>query len=282
MSFVLNNMIFDRVVGATVAEKNDRVKAWLSQLSNISFNVSADPVEIADAMGNIVYRKYNAKNLEITATNAFISTDVIALTSGTDMLYATEDMPLEFPKIEEVRVGKEDEDGNVVAPKLTVSGVKEGTVEVYGLTASGAMSTEYFGLAGTNVPGTETPVDAEHQFSVAGTELTLPTYTDSVITKFLVKYTRTVTSGMMAKNYGDAFSRTTELVFKCLAVDPCDQKLRAAYIVVPSASISPDVELAIANGESNTIDFSAQALLDMCADDKTLFYVAFAEEDEEE
>lgn len=267
--FVLNNVIFDRVVGATVSQ-NDMtvgklvVKAWLSQLSNISFNVSADPIEIADAMGNIVYRKYNAKNLEISATNAFISTDVIALTSGSDMFYANEETPLRFPKIEEIEVGTE---------KITVPGFVEGTMEVYGLTASGAMSKEVFAL------------DAEvedHKFTITDGELTLPTYKDESIIKFLVKYTRDVISGMMAKNYGDKFSKTSELVFKCLAVDPCDQKLRAAYIVVPSASISPDVELAIANGESNTIDFSAQALLDMCAADKTLFYVAFAEEDEEE
>lgn len=264
MSFVLNNMIFDRTVGATVSEKGGKVKAWLSQLSNISFNVSADPVEIADAMGNIVYRKYNAKNLEISATNAFISTDVIALTSGTDMLYATETTPLRFPKIEEITIGTE---------TLEVKGLVPGTLEVYGLTASGAMSTEVFGI---------TVEDEDHQFSVSGDVLTLPTYRDEQIKKFLVKYTRDVVSGMMAENHGDRFSKTSELVFKCLAVDPCDQKLRACYIVVPSASISPDVEIAIANGESNTIDFSAQALLDMCADDKTLFYIAFAEEDEEE
>jgi hypothetical protein len=265
MSFVLNNMIFDRTVGATVSEKGKgKVKAWLSQLSNISFNTSADPIEIADALGNIVYRKYNAKNLEISATNAFISTDVIALTSGTDMVYATDVAPLRFPKIEEVKVGTE---------TLEVKGFVEGTMEIYGLTASGAMSTEVFGLAAA---------DTDHQFSIADGVLTLPTYTDDNIVKFLVKYTRDVTSGMKAVNYGDKFSKTSELVFKCLAVDPCDQKLRACYIVVPSASISPDVELAIANGESNTIDFSAQALLDVCAEDKTLFYIAFAEEDEEE
>ena len=264
MSFVLNNMIFDRTVGATVSQ-NGKVKAWLSQLSNISFSTSADPIEITDAMGNVVYRKYNAKNLEITATNAFISTDIIALTSGTDMLYATEEMPLRFPKIEEVKVGTE----------LEVSGLVEGTLEVYGLTASGAMSTAVFSA---------TASEADHQFSVsADNKLTLPTYTDGGnIVKFLVKYTRDVNSGMMAKNYGDRFSKTSELVFKCLAVDPCDQKLRACYIVVDSASISPDVEIAIANGESNTIDFNAQALLNMCAEDKTLFYIAFAEEDEEE
>lgn len=264
MSFTLNNIIFDRTVGATVSKKNGAVEAWLSQLSNISFNVSADPIEIADNMGNIIYRKYNAKNLEITATNAFISADVIALTSGTDMLYASSSTPLRFPKIEEVKVGTK---------TLNIAGFVEGTMEVYGLTASGAMSTEKFGL---------TESDSTHQFSISESILTLPTYTDDSIVKFLVKYTRDSKSAMMAKNYGDKFSKTCELVFKCLAVDPCDQKLRAAYLVVPSASISPDVEIAIANGESNTIDFSAQALLDMCAEDKTLFYIAFAEEDEED
>lgn len=264
MSFVLNNIIFDRTVGATVSEKNGKVKGWLSQLSNISFNVSADPIEISDAMGNVIYRKYNAKNLEISATNAFISTDIIALTSGTDMLYASEDRLLRFPKIEEVAVGTN---------TLNVKGLVEGTMEVYGLTKSGAMSTEVFGL---------TASDTDHQFKVEGEVLTLPTYTDETIVKFLVKYTRDVASGMMAKNYGDKFSTTSELVFKCLAIDPCDQMLRACYIVVPSASISPDVELAIANGESNTIDFSAQALLDMCGKDKTLFYIAFAEDDTED
>ena len=265
MSFVLNNMIFDRTVGATVSEKGSgKVKAWLSQLSNISFNVSADPIEIEDAMGNIVYRKYNAKNLEISATNAFISTDIIALTSGTNMVYATEAAPLRFPKIEEIKVG---------TATLDIPGYVADTMEVYGLTASGAMSTEVFSITATST---------DHQFSIADGVLTLPTYTDDTIVKFLVKYTRDVTSGMKATNYGDKFSKTTELVFKTLAVDPCDQKLRAFYIVVPSASISPDVELAIANGESNTIDFSAQALLDMCAEDKTLFYIAAAEDDAED
>ena len=171
-------------------------------------------------------------------------------------------LPKKELKIEEVKVG---------TTTLAVAGLVEGTMEVYGLTASGAMTTDVFSM----------DAEGDHQFSISEGVLTLPEYTTG-IAKFLVKYTRTVKSGMMAKNYGDEFSKTTELVFKCLAVDPCDQKLRACYIVVPSASISPDVELAIANGESNTIDFSAQALLDMCADDKTLFYVAFAEEDEEE
>ena len=268
MSFVLNNIIFDRTVGATVSEKNGKVKAWLSQLSNISFNTSADPIEITDCIGNVVYRKYNAKNLEITATNAFISADVIALTSGTEMLYGTDDVPLRFPKIEEINVG---------TATLAVPGFVEGTMEVYGLTASGAMSKEVFGL----------DAEGDHQYSISEEVLTLPTYkdeseSDNKIVKFLVKYTRDAKSAMMAKNYGDKFAGTTELVFKCLAVDPCDQKLRAAYIVVPSASISPDMELAIANGESNTIDFSAQALLDMCAGEKLLFYVAFAEDDVED
>lgn len=274
MSFSLNNVIFDRVVGATVSQYDvvqikQVVKAWLSQLSNIAFNVSADPIEITDAMGNVVYRKYNAKNLEITATNAFISADILALTSGSDMFYGTEEVPLTFPKIEEIAVG---------TTTLEVTGFVDGTMEVYGLTDSSAMSPEKFDLNANA---------EDHKFSVADGVLTLPTYRSpkddkNPIVKWLVKYTRNTASGMMARNYGDKFSKTSELVFKCLAVDPCDKRLRAAYIVVPFASISPDVELAIANGESNTIDFSAQALLDMCGGDTTLFYVAFAEEDEEE
>lgn len=272
MSFTLNNIIFDRTVGATVsgydvAQAKQVVKAWLTELSNISFNTSADPVEITDAMGNIVYRKYNAKNLEITATNAFISTDVIALTSGSDMLYASEDAPLRFPKIEEIPVSTK---------TLSIPGFVEGTMEVYGLNKSGARATEVFSLADGGAASAT-------QFAIAEEELTLPVLPEGTeITKFLVKYTRDVKSGMMAKNYGDKFSDAMELVFKCLAVDPCDKMLRACYIVVPSASISPDAEIAIANGESNTIDFSAQALLDMCSEDKTLFYIAFAENDIED
>lgn len=265
MSFVLNNMIFDKTVGATVSQ-NSKVKAWLSQLSNIAFNVSADPVEITDANGQVVYRKYNAKQLEISATNAFISTDIIALTSGTDTLYGTDAAPLRFPKIEEV---------SATTATLTLNGFVEGTMEVYGLTNSGAMATDVFTL------GADAASDTE--YVIAGDVLTLPVLAEgSNIVKFLVKYTRDAKSAIMSKNYGDKFSKTSELVFKTLAVDPCDQKLRACYIVVPAASISPDVELAIANGESNTIDFNATALLDMCAADKTLFYVAFAEDDVEE
>lgn len=271
MSFTLNNIIFDRIVGGTVSQC-DKVKAWLSELSNINFSVSADPIEITNAMGQVVYRKFNAKSLEITATNAFISADVISLTSGSDMQVATSLKKLEFPKIEEVAVGTTDF-------KITnrVVGKK---VEVYALTNSGAIVKEKV--------YTESDGEAsETAFKIDSSDgtVTFPTLSEEdkkTIGKFLVKYTREVESGFMSANMSDKFAKTSELVFKALAVDPCDQKLRACYIVVPSASISPAVELAIQNGEANTMDFSATGLLNPCAKDKTLFYIAFAEDDTEE
>lgn len=272
MSFTLNNIIFDRIVGGTVSQC-DKVRAWLSELSNINFSVSADPVEITNAMGQVVYRKFNAKTLEITATNAFVSADVIALTSGSDMQVASSTNKLQFPKIEEVPVD--------TADFKIVNRVNGTKVEIYALTNSNAIVKEkvYEETAGSAASATEFLIDA-------GTGVvTFPTLTDEekkTITKFLVKYTREVESGFMSANVSDKFAKTSELVFKALAVDPCDQRLRACYIVVPSASISPAVEIAIQNGEANTMDFSATGLLNPCAKDKTLFYIAFAEDDTED
>ena len=260
MSFTLNNILFDKIVGATISQ-NDAVKAWLNQLSSFTMSVSADPIEYTDKDGVVIYRKYNAKSLEVSATNAFISMDILKVTSGSDAVYATTENKLKFPKIEETS-----------AATLNITGYVEGTMEVYGLTASGALLPTAYTLSDSDA--------SETQYVIAGTTLTLPT--DAAAKKYLVKYTREVESGVMSTNESDKFAGASELVVKALAVDPCDKKLRAAYIVVPSFSVSPDVELAINNGESSTIDFSGTGLLNMCGTDKTLFYVAFAEEDTEE
>lgn len=259
MSFILGDMIVDRLLFGYGAKSNGKPLYVLSQLKEASIEVTADSTDITDKDGNLVYRKYSGKKGEITAQNTFLNLAIIETLSATTAEIASDEKPVVMPMFKFVNKGEE----------LDMTDYVEGTVVVNALSARGSLGKEY--SLGSSASKTE--------FFVEANKLKLPT--DDEETRFVVRYDKKVKSGAKITNSGKNFPTTHELFFKALVVDPCDKEsFRAAVVHVPSFIPSPEMTLALQGGDSQTMDFKGAMMVDPCSDDQELFSIYYIDEEE--
>lgn len=260
-AFKLGDVIIDRLQFGYGAKADGTPLYALTQLSEMSIDVTADSTDITDKDGNLVYRKYSGKKAEVNGTNTFVNLAVIETLSATDAEIATGDNKIKMPYITTVKAGA----------TLDIENYVEGTVKVNAV-YNGAMGKEYT-LSATDASSTEFKIDKSTH------TLTPPTDPDE--TEYIVKYTKEVKSGTKIVNSADKFPKAHELYFKALAVDMCDKEsFKAVIIRIPSFIPSPEFTLALQGGDSQTMDYKGAILADTCSADKTLFEVYFIDEDE--
>lgn len=259
MAFKLDDIIIDRVQYGFAEDFNGNPLYVLTQLADATITISAESKDAVDNTGTLIKRFWQGKSGEFTANNAMINLNVIGAASGEGKTVATNEKPIQMPKIIVVKKGEE----------VTLSEYVDGTVEVSALGTNGAMGTSY--KKGVSANETNFAITEEGK-------LTLPT--DETATQFIVKYDRTVKSGVAISNKADKFPSTVKLTLKALAVDPCSaDTLRACYIVLPSFQVSPEVEISLTTDAQQSYSGSLQ--VDYCSADKALYHIYMAEEDEE-
>lgn len=273
MAFKLGDIIIDRLQFGYGQKSSGDPLYVLTQLTEATIDISADSTDITDKDGNLVYRKYNGKTGEVTATNAFMNLAIIEALSATDAEIATEKNGIVMPNIVSVKAGE----------KLDITGYVEGSVKVNALNAQGSMGQAY--TLGSTASETEfaiTHTDADSSNDVKASDV-LEVPTDANEAQYVVKYEKTVYSGTKITNSGDKFPTSHELFFKALAVDMCDKEnLKPCIIHIPSFQPSPECSLSLAGGDSQTIDYNGAIMLDVCSADKELFSVYFIDEAEEQ
>jgi predicted secreted protein len=277
MSFVLGDIIVDRLQFGYGAKSNGTPLYALTNLSETTIDISADSTDVTDAQGNLVYRKYTGKSGEVNGTNAFINLAVIETLSATDAEIATADHGIEMPIITTVKAGE----------KLDITNYVSGTVFVSGLNTKGSMGVEY--TLGTSAASDkeyfittveESGTKGEEGYTPASATLELPTNKDEV--QYIVKYQKTVYSGAKITNSGDKYPKNHELFFKALVVDKCDtENFRAAIIHIPSFTPSPEFSLNLSGGDNQNMDFKGAIMLKSCSTDKELFSIYYIDEIED-
>lgn len=263
MAFKLGDLLIDRLQFGYAATANaDRTPLYiLTQLSEATIETSSDPTEIKDALGNVVKTIYHSKSGTFTATNAFVNGNLIATTSGSNPVYATESAKITMPRLIAVK-GTD--------TTVNVPGLVAGTLRVTELTGDGAMGVHFTQASAGD------SADATH-FTVAGEVVTLPVGAN--VAQFLVIYEREVSDGVKVTNSADKFPETTYMLFKGLYYDPCDQtSVKSLYIEVPSFQVSPDVSIGIQ--AETTMDITGQLQLSYCDADKVLYNVYFVDDEE--
>ena len=128
-----------------------------------------------------------------------LNLNVLGEASGEGKRLATEESPITMPKIITVQSGT----------TATLKDFNPGTVKVYGLGTNGTMLDEYTVSSGN--------ADETHFGLTSAGVLTPPT--DSQVSQYIVKYNRSVKSGVMIANNADKFPRTVKLTLKALAVN---------------------------------------------------------------
>lgn len=317
MAFQLGtDLIVDRLLFGYGAKSNGTPLYVLTQLQDTTINISADSQDITDKDGNLVYRKYTGKTGEISATNAYMNLKIIETLSATDAEIASETNGVIMPMISTVKAGETLDITNYVPNTVVVNGLSANGAMGKEYTLGSANSdTEYAitDVAAVYTQTTDTAITAEKTYytrtgagttadpyvytavatpevanisnyyeltTPASATLTLPTNSDEV--QYIVKYKKTIYSGAKIVNRGDKFPKSHELFFKALVVDLCNrEEFRAAIIRIPAFMPSPELELKLAGGDDQTLNYNGSIMMDVCSAEKTMFEVYYIDEIED-
>lgn len=275
MAFKLGDVIVDRLQFGYGAKSNGTPLYALTQLTQANIDITADSTDINDKDGNLVYRKYTGKKGEVTATNAFLNLAVVETISATDAEIATADKGIVMPMIQIVKAGE----------TLDITGYVDGSIHVNALSTKGSMGKDEF-KKGSAASATEyaikhTAASGEPDNTPASDVLTPPIADGE--TQYIVKYKKTIKSGVKITNSGKKFPKSHELFFKALVVDKCETDvLKAAIIHIPSFMPSPEFSLALQGGDSQTMDYKGSMMLNACSTDGELFSIYYIDEEEDD
>ena len=266
--FNLNGIVIDRIQIAVAESLVDGSLLYtLTQLNTATVDTSADSRDAVDANGTLIKRFYTGKSATFSATNALLDLNTLAGQAG-DQAKSIADTTIAnsafvAPKVAVVK--KAD------ASTYDLSDLVEGTIAVAGVNNNNSIVETYeLGSAA-----------AAKKFAITDDTFVAPTSPDTDVTKYLISYDRTVTTGIRVVNSADDFPGTVKLTLKCLAVDPCHLgELKALYVQFPSFQPSPQVSFELTT--DSTFDFSGDAQVDYCSEDKALYILTWADDDVEQ
>ena len=263
--FRLGNHTIDEIISGIATSFDESTLYYtLDQLSGASIAITSDPREVTDKNGNIVRRIYKSKNGEFNSTNAFLHPAVMNAASGSDIEQATTTKAIDMPKVVLAAPGAE----------ITDATADTNTIKVIGIYGNGANSPAL-------TAGESASFD-DLTYTVAGNKITLPA-TGSTAgidypVQYLVMYTRSVTSGIKLVNRADKFPSAVRLTLYASYVDPCEEQLRPAYIVIPNFMPDPSVTINL-DSENQEMDFNGTLQVDYCSGTKVLYYIFYPDED---
>lgn len=270
MGFNLGDIIVDRVQYAYAEDSKGNLLYTLTQLQDVSINITADSTDAVDNQGTLIKRFWKSKSGELTANNAMINLNIAAAAAGEGSVTSS-DGTLAMPKI---ITAKQNTTMDVEIELGDTADIIEGTIKVNDFTTNGTSGKGY-----TQETSGEGEADTG-KFVYANGKVKLPKVENGL---FIIKFERKVKENKGAKivNRGDKFPSTVKLTLKALVVDPCEvDVLRAVYIVIPSFQVSPELEISLTT--DGQLQYSGALQMSYCSADKALYEIYYAEDDEED
>ena len=261
-----DNLVIDRVVDGWFESKSTGdILAVLDQISNFSINTTSETKDKTDAQGALLKRYFTSKSVEISGENATFSLNLFATQNGVSKVTGTS---VVMPRIFLADKGT----GTITLPEAP----NAGTFKLYGTSANGNVDVEKKYSPATG----ETPEPGVDTYVLSGTTLQLPTNaTDTV----QIKYERSVgadTTAARVNVQGDKFPKECKATFRVLCSDLCQsEEVVALYVVFEKFQMSPDFDWTV--DTESTQNFSATAFKDYCAKNQVLYYIAVAEDADE-
>lgn len=260
--FRLGNFSIDEIIQGAAESFGGDLLYTLDQLSSASIEITSDSTEITDKKGNVVRTIYKSKKGTFNATNAFLHPQIMNAASGSDIETASASHKIVMPKIQIIAAG---------ASVTLDAGIDDTTLQVIGIFGGGANSEPLVKATGT------TPAAGEYAYDGTTKKITLPAGGEDLPINYLVKYDREVSDGIKLVNTADKFPATVQLTLYCSYVDPCDDTLKACYVVLPSFQASPETTLSLSADEQE-MDFNGTIQVDYCATSPALYYIYFPAE----
>ena len=244
-----------------------REALWsVSQISSFSISVTTDSQDAVDATGSPIMTFYRAKQCEITAENALWDLGLFAAQGGGDqaLVASTATVKYPVPIFDEITLASATS-ATLTHTPLLPTGETYAVPYVYKLNGDGTLGTK-LECAGSTSAG---------HYTQAGTALTFASgdlaIGDTIIAFY--EYEANGTSGTQAlklQNTAKDFPKAGKFVLEILACDPCDKStLYYAYLIMPSATLAPDVDLDFSTDATHS--FTLRAQQDYCDKDKVLY-----------
>lgn len=267
MAITFENLVIDRPLYGVFTNSDNEILGTLNQIQNLSITTSSESKDKLDATGVLVKRFFTSKSVEISAENAIFSLSLMGLQTGNGKEIASAASKVQLPMIKKYAVADSPIQLPVIPKDLA-------DVMVCGLTADG--------LADTTKQYTRGETAGVGQFAIATsngvTTLTLPTDAEGYVQ---VVFEYETESGVKVLQSADKFPDECIFYLSVLVSDACDKEtVRQAYLKFPSFQMSPDFDLTLDTDSAHP--FSGAAAVDYCSADKSLFYIAISEDDEEE
>lgn len=261
MAVIFENLVIDRPLNAVFRNRENEILGGLNQIQNLSINTTSESKDKLDATGVLVKRFFTSKAVEISAENAIFSLSLMGLQTGNGKQVASADAKIELPMIKKYKKAE-----TVELPVVP----KAGTISVTGLTSDG--------LPDKSLQYTQSDNAGAGTFAINGKSLALPTDATPFV-QVVFKYDSETATKVLQS--ADKFPSECEMIMSVLVSDACDKEtVRQAYIVFPAFQMNPDFDLTLDTDSAHP--FSGVAAVDYCSADKSLFYIAISEEDEED
>ena len=268
MAFTLGNFSIDEIIEATAENFDGDLLYTLDQLSQASIEISSESTDITDKNGNVVRTIYPNKTGTFNSQNAFLHPQIINATTGARIVDATTAAPItKAPKIELLGAG-------LSAHALDAT-VDADTIQVIGIFGNGANSKVL--TEGETATFNVDTLTGTYVYDSSTKKITVPAAAANAPVNYLVKYERSYTSGIKITNSVKAFPDTIKLTLYCSYVDPCDDSLKALYVVLPSFQPSPETTLQLQRGEQ-TMDYNGSIQTAYCASEQTLYIIYIPDE----
>jgi len=259
--FRLGNFNIDEIIQGTAENFKGELLFSLDQLSSASIEISSESTDITDKAGNVVRTIYRSKQGTFTATNAFLHPQIMNAASGSDIENASATHLVSMPKFQIIKAG---------ATVTLDSNIDDDSLKVIGIFGNGANSEA--------LEKDTTASEGKYAYDETTKKITLPDAGEDMPVNYLVKYDRNVDNGMKLVNTADKFPKTMVLTLYCSYVDPCDDTLKACYVLLPSFQPSPETTINLSADEQE-MDFNGSIQVDYCGGDKLLYAIYFPDED---
>ena len=271
MAFILGNFSIDEIIEATAENFEGDLLYTLDQLSQASIEISSEKTDFTDKNGNIVRSVYANKTGTFSAQNAFLHPQIINATTGANIVSATSAAPItKAPKIDLLAAG-------TTAYALDAS-ADDASIQVIGIYGNGANSKPLtLATGGASASFDPDTLTGTYEYDASLNKITLPAAGTGAPLNYLVKYDRSYTAGIKITNSVKAFPDTVKLTLYCSYVDPCDDSLKALYVVLPSFQASPETTIQLQRGEQ-TMDFSGDIQTAYCESGQTLYVIYIPDE----
>lgn len=250
-----------------------REALWsISQISNFSISITTDSQDAVDGVGTPIHRFYRAKQCEITAENALLDFGLLAAQGGGDQALQSSSATVKYnvPIFDEITLASATTATLTHTPVLP-TGETYAVPYIYVLNGDGTLGTKLECAAQA----------AAGKFAQTGTTITF--YNGDVAVGQTVmafyEYEANGTSGTQAvrmQNTAKDFPKAGKFVMEVLGVDVCSPTdLIYFYVVLPNASLSPDVDVDFATDAVHS--FTLVANQAYCDNTKLLYEIIIPE-----